>query len=886
MSRVRVMLDGRESEGSPDMTILELARREGVEIPTLCEHRALSPYGSCRVCLVEEEKSGALVASCATAVAPDMVISTQSDRVRKHREMIVRMMLASHPSSCPVCDKGNRCELRRVAADLGIAAPRMDRVAQPTQVLDLNPFIERDMSKCILCGQCIRVCQELVVEGALSYRERGFDAHAATFSDGILGDSECTYCGACVSACPTGAMMEKKRVYSGSGDRTVETVCPYCGCACPIQVTVKGDRIVRVEPADPEQPLCVRGSYGLDFVHSPDRLRTPHIRCGDELVPVDWDEALAYAGENLTRIIESRGPDAAAVLGSSKGTNEENYLLQRFARGVLGTNNVDNGGRLYNAAVRVGLNETIGVPETTDRIGALADAEVIVVVGADLVNSAPQLAYAVRRAVKLGDAQLILIDPGRTRLGWMADMWLQPRFGTDGAFLAAVTHVICEENLVDQEFVARKTEGYQALCDAAAEWSPEWAEELSGIPARHIRQVARRYAGASQAAIIYGTGVTQQNRPGEGVKQLANLTMLTGNLWRTGGGLYAVQKESNGRGACEMGALPDFLPGYHRVDHRGMRRGYEETWGIEVSDAPGLSALEMMLAAERGEIGALYVVGENPLQNYPNPGKMRRALEEVDFLLVQDLFLSETAEMADVVLPAASFCEKDGTFINFEGQIRTLNRVLDPSEGSLTDWEIVLGLSEVMGSSLPFSSVGDIQAEVSDLLPEIGPLDTGRHARDMENGGPGAAARRWPASRGIARFSVPELTLPEPPPEEYPFTLVVSNTLWGQGGGGRTGRSKRLLEFAGDSFVEVCTEDAGRLGLEQGNRVRLVSPVGDITVRAALTDALPQGVLALPAHFRDAPATALFDVTLDRDTRTPMMKSCHVRMERRGSDEG
>ncbi len=884
MSRVPVRLDGRDVRGTPDMTILDLARQEGVEIPTLCEHSALSPYGSCRVCLVEEEKSGAMLAACVTGLAPDMVINTQSERTLKHRKMIVRMMLASHPSSCTVCDKGNRCELRRVAGDLGIASPGMDRVAQPTQIVDLNPFIERDMSKCILCGKCIRICHELVVEGALSYRDRGFAAHAATFGDGVLEGSECTFCGACVSACPTGALMERRRGYTGSGDRTVQTVCPFCGCACPISVTVKGNRLVRVEPADPEQPLCVRGSYGLDFVHSPDRLRKPQIRKNGELVPVEWDEALTYAGERMQEIISDRGSDSAAVLGSSKGTNEENYLLQRFARAVLGTNNVDNGGRLYNAAVRVGLSETIGVPETTDRITALADADVILVVGADLANSAPQLAYAVRRAVRLGDAQLILIDPSRTRVGSMADMWLQPRLGTDTAFLAAVTHVICHEDLVDQEFVARKTEGFEALCDAAAEWTPEWAEEVTGIPAREVRRVARTFAGASQAAIIYGTGITQQSRPAEGVKHLANLTMLTGNLWRAGGGLYAVQKENNGRGACEMGALPEFLPGYHRVDHRGMRRGYEESWNVQVPDTPGLSVLEMMLAAERGEIGALYVVGENPLKNYPNPRKMRRALESVDFLMVQDLFMSETAELADVVLPAASFCEKRGTFINFEGQIRTLNQVFEPEEGALTDWEIILRLAENMGVHLPFASVEDIQEEISDLLPEIGPLDAATHVRDA-NDEAGSAARRWPVSRGIARFCPPELTLPEEPPAEYPFTLVASNTLWGQGGGGRTGRSSRLSEFAGESFVEVSCVDASRLGLQSGDRVRLVSPVGAVAVRASLSEELPAGVLTLPAHFPDAPATALFDVSLDPDTETPIMKSCHVRMERRGSDE-
>ncbi len=877
LETVTVTLDGCEVEGSQDMTILELARESGMQIPTLCDHSALGPYGACRVCLVEDEKTERLVASCVTTIHQGMVINTKSPRALQHRKMIVRLLLASHPTSCAVCDKGNRCDLRRIASDLGIGLTGMYSIPQPGLVEDLNPFIERNPSKCILCGKCIRICRELVVEGALDYLGRGFGVTANTFGKTPLEESECTFCGACVAACPTGALMEKDRVYGGTTRQVVETVCPYCACGCEIRVEVKDGRLVRATPKDEGKPLCVRGSYGLDFVHSSDRLQRPHARRNGKLEETTWDQALGTAADRLREIRDEHGPDSIAVLGSSKATNEDNYLLQRFTRCVIGTNNIDNGSRLYNPATRVGLGDTVGLTGTTNYLENLNGSDVIIVVGADLANSAPQVGYAVRRAALQEETQLIVIDPAKTKLTQFSDMWLQPALGTDILLLIAMAQVICEEDLWDREFVSRKTDGFEDFSSAIRKWSPEWAESMTGISAGKIRSAARAYANAPKAAIVYGSGITQQRRPAESVRALASLAMLTGNVWRPGGGLYAIGRDSNGQGACDLGALPDLLPGYHNIEHRGSRAGFEEAWETDLPEKPGLSALQMLHAAKEGKVRALYVVGENPMQNYPDPAWVTEALSNLDLLIVQDMFLNETAEQADIVLPAASFAEKEGTMTNFEGRINSLKRVIRPLGESLPDWEIVLRLAEKMEQPLPFSSLGDIRAEIMDLLPEIGPLDQ-PHAKDVSSQPP--HAHRWPASRGMAHFRLPKISPVPDAPREYPYTLVITNTLWGQGSGARTGRAPRLQRFAGEIYVEMSEFDAQVLGIESGDKVVLISPVGKVTARVRLNHTLPDGVLALPGHFRQQPTTALFNTSIDPDTGTPMLKSCHVRLER------
>ncbi len=420
MEAITIVLNGIEVSGFPGTTILELARESGVYIPTLCDDPNLAPVGACRLCLVEDERNGALLASCVAPIAPGMAIKTNSPRVVEHRRRILKLILASHPDACLVCDKGNRCQLRRLAAEMGIGLVEYPKIPQPDVIEELNPFIERDLSKCIMCGKCIRADQELVVEGAIDYINRGAAVRPATLNDTPLEKSECTFCGTCVAICPTGAIMEKERLYSGTAPLNVRTICPYCGCGCTLLLGVQNDKVVYSRPP-PDGPvnhgtLCVRGSYGYDFIYSPERLKAPLIKTNNGFQAATWEEALAHVAAEFNRIKKTHGADALAVFGSTRCTNEENYLLQRFARGMLGTNNVDNGSRLYNAASRTGLGMSIGYAGTTGTMDSLEKSQVIMVIGADPEISAPAVAYAIKRAARLKGAELIIIDPRRTSL--------------------------------------------------------------------------------------------------------------------------------------------------------------------------------------------------------------------------------------------------------------------------------------------------------------------------------------------------------------------------------------------------------------------------------------------------------------------------------------
>ncbi len=885
MQPVTITLNGREVSGHPEMTILELARESGITIPTICNEPHLTSIGSCRLCLVENEQNGALLASCVTPIVPGMVINTESPRVMEHRRMIVKLMLASHPDSCLVCDKGNRCQLHQIASDLGIGLLELQRIPQTAAIEEVNPFIERDMSKCILCAKCVRACQELVVEGALDYFQRGFIARPATLNNSPLENSECTFCGVCVALCPTGSLMEKKRVYQGTTKNLVNTTCPYCGCGCSISLEVKDNYIVAARPGkvdtENEGTLCVKGSYGFDFIHSPDRLKKPLVKVNGAFQETSWEKALEETAEALNLIKEQYGPDSLAVLGAVKCTNEENYLLQKFARTVLGTNNIDNSSRLYNPATRLGLGTSIGFPGTTNCLEALEQSEVIVAIGTDPAASAPRVNYAIKRAVKLRGAKLILIDPRRTKLSSFAHLWLRPKVGTDLVLLNSMSRLIIDESLLDKEFVTRKTDNFDALPGALEKYSLEYAETLTGIKKEEIHSAARLYALADQAAIIYGTGITQHPGGTASVKALFNLALLTGNIWRNGGGIYALQRDNNGQGACDMGALPDFLPGYQSTEDLQAKKKFEEHWGVSLPANPGLTALEIMEQIKAGKIKGLYIVGENPVLSFPRSDFVTEALSSLDFLAVQDLFLTETARLAGVVLPAASFAEKEGTFTNFEGKTGRIRKAVAPAGECLPDWEIILRLANKMERPLPFSTIQQVMEEIEELVPLYeGYLDSeGKYQNEW--GFWKRRSHRWHSLKGFPRFSTAEYTPPEKKiNEDYPLTLLTEAVLYHFGTGTRSSRAWRLQQFSPRIFIRINEADAKKLGLSPLDKVRIISPVAELTAAVSITGALPEGIASLPASFPEAPATRLFDINLDTETKTPSLKACNVRIER------
>jgi len=881
---ITITLDGREVSGYPGMTILELAKEAGIDIPTLCHDPQLTSIGACRVCLVEDERNNALLASCVAPIASGMVINTRSPRVLERRKTIVKLMLTSHPDSCLVCDKGNRCQLRQIASDLGIGLVELQRIPQMHSIEEVNPFLERDLSKCILCAKCIRACQELVVEGAIDYFQRGFTTIPATLNNLPLENSECTFCGTCVALCPTGALTEKEKTYRGTTQTVVQTTCPYCGCGCSICLEAKDGHVVRIAPGKESSvnkgTLCVRGSYGCDFIHSPDRLLKPLVKKDDTFEEVSWEEALEQVAAGFKLVKDKRGSDSLAVLGSSKCTNEDNYVLQRFARSILGTNNVDNGGRLYNSASRVGLGSSLGFSGTTNYLGDLEQSELILVIGADLSSSAPAVGYAIKRAVKQRGVKLLLIDPRQTRLSLFAHLWLRPEVGTDVALINGLAKVIIDEGLLDEEFVARRTDNFEAFDESLKKYTLEYVEKITGVTGQDIRAAAQLYAKASRAAIVYGTGISQHTGGTDGVGALANLALLTGNIGRKGSGIYALQRENNGQGACDMGTLPKFLPGYQSVTDARARERFEERWGASLPAEPGLTTLEIMEQVKKGKIKSMYIVGENPVLSFPNSRLVAEILASLDFLVVQDMFLTETAKLANVVLPAASFAEKDGTFTNFEGRVNRVRKAIKPIGESLPDWEIILRLADKIGSPMPYSSLQDVMGEIEELVPSYEAYTDSERQDELAYGETGRTYGRQ-LLKGFARFSPVEYT-PQAGERksDYSFTLLTGTTLYHFGTGSRSSRSLRLKKFSPEAFVEIGESDARKIAIADGEKVKVVSPVGEVTAMVKITDTLREGMLFMPVSFPETRVNELFDIVLNPETKAPSLKACSVKIEK------
>jgi formate dehydrogenase alpha subunit len=695
--------------------------------------------------------------------------------------------------------------------------------------------------------------------------------------------------------CPTGALTEREKSYRGTTQTVVQTICPFCGCGCSICLEAKDGRVVRVTPGKESSvykgTLCVRGSYGCDFIHSPDRLLKPLVKINGDFEETSWEKALQLVATQFHRIKDEYGGDSLAVLGSSKCTNEENYLLQRFARSVLGTNNTDNGGRLYNSASRVGLGSSLSFPGTTNYLTDLEQTELILVIGADPNASAPAVGYAIKRAVKQHGVKLLLIDPRQTKLSLFANLWLRPKVGTDVTLINGLAKVIIDEGLLDEEFVTRRTDNFEAFDGSLKRYTLKYTEEATGVPSQEIRNAARLYAKANQAAIVYGTGITQHITGTDGVKALANLALLTGNIGRRGGGVYALQRENNGQGACDMGTLPKFLPGYRSVADAQARGKFEERWGVSLPAEAGLTALEMMEQAEKGKIKGMYIVGENPILSFPNSRAIRRILASLDFLVVQDMFLTETARLANVVLPAASFAEKEGTFTNFEGRVQRVQKAIAPLGESLPDWEIILRLAHKMGTPMPYSFPQQVMDEIIGCcqLPAYSLYEGGGHLESEAKSLYGAESSshrgvgrihgaQFP--EGFARFCPIEYVPPAKGKKGYPFTLLTGVIFNHFGTGSRSSRSARLKKFCAEASVEMCEPDARGLAIADGEMVKIISPAGEVTAKVKISNALCEGMLFMPISFPETPVNELFDIALNPETGAPSLKACNAKIDK------
>ncbi|MEM3041574.1 MAG: molybdopterin-dependent oxidoreductase, partial [Nitrososphaerota archaeon] len=658
MSQIELTIDGQQVFAKPGQTILEVAKQKGIHIPTLCYHPRLSISGACRVCVVEIEGAPNLAAACAMPVSKGMVVKTSSERVLKARRMVVELLLANHKLDCVTCESNGKCELQDIAYELGIERDkiRFPLIEPKKPVDDSSSLIVRDHNKCILCGRCVRACQEVRQEWVIGFGKRGFNLTISAGIDQSLSDSDCTSCGECVQVCPTGALTEKPSRFKGQWWklRKVTTVCPYCGVGCLVDLYVRDQTIVRVMGNEdgPENmgSLCIKGRFGYDFVQSKQRLTSPMIKKDGVFQKVSWSEALEYVASRFKEIKEKYGADSLAGLSSAKCTNEENYLFQKFIRICFGTNNIDHCARLCHAPTVVGLSRAFGSGAMTNSIREVINSDAILVIGSNTTENHPIIGMYIKQAVMNNGAKLIVADPRKVELVKFSKVWLRHKNGTDVALLNGIMNVILNEGLYDKEFVDTRCEGFEEFAATVSKYTPEAVEEITGVSAERIREAARIYAKSKRGSIFFSMGVTQHTTGVDNVLSVANLAMLTGNVGKESAGVNPLRGQNNVQGACDMGALPNFFTGYQQVTDEAARERLEKAWGTKLSGKAGLTVVEMMNAAYEGRLKGLYIMGENPMVSDPNLNHVKEALERLEFLVVQDIFMTETAQLADVVL--------------------------------------------------------------------------------------------------------------------------------------------------------------------------------------------------------------------------------------------
>ena len=892
---VNLTIDNKPVRVPAGTSILQAAKRCGIEIPNLCYYSKLKkPYGSCRICLVEVEGVSPLLAACCTPVREGMRVLSDSPRVNQTRKVILELLLADHDARCITCEKNADCKLQQLAYEYGIERGRFSCLSCNYGVRRDNPFFEYDIDKCILCGLCVRVCDEITAAGAIHFSKRGFDTRLNTAYE---QPEKCVYCGECMFVCPTGAITSKLGRYKGrKGDLSAtETVCPFCGCGCNLYLqTNKKGEIASVLPRRDSVvnngSLCVKGYFGYDFIRHKDRLSTPLIKENGKFRRAGWEEALDLIAERFGRIKKRFGPDSIAGMSSARCSNEENYLFQKFMRAVIGTNNVDHCARLCHASTVAGLADAFGSGAMTNSIAEIGQAKCIFVTGSNTPETHPVIALQVFKAVRENGAKLIIADPRWLRFTPYAQVWMRQKPGTDVALLNGMMHVIIKEGLQDGAFIAERTEGYEAFAAVVEKYPPRRVQEITGVPAAQIIEAARIYAAGEPATILYSMGVTQHVSGTNAVKAIANLAMLTGNVGKQSSGVNPLRGQNNVQGACDLGALPNVYPGYQKVTDPACRRKFELAWGLELSGKIGLTITEMIKAAGRGTLKALYVMGENPMLSDPDLNQVEKSLKNLDFLVVQDIFLTETAALADVVLPAASFAEKDGTFTNTERRVQRIRKVLSPPGRAKADWRIISELATRMGHPFSYESPARIMEEIARLTPIYG----GISYRRIEKVG-----LQWPCpdkthpgtkylhkgrfSRGLGKFNPVEFVPPpEWPDEEYPFILTTGRLLYHFHTGSMTRRSQGLERVCPRAFVEINTRDAERLGIRDGQMVRVSSRRGQIRIQALVGERCPAGVIFIPFHFKEAAANLLTISTIDPVAKIPELKVCAAKIEKIG----
>ena len=899
MSEIRLTVDGHELTAEPGQTILTVALANGIDIPHLCHDARLTPTGACRLCLVEIEGGRGPDTSCTRLAEDGMVVHTNTDAIRSLRKTILELLVSEHRLACTTCDVNGDCLLQDYAYEYQINENAFPLIKPKSGIVNYtsgNKAIQYDPTKCIRCQRCVKICAEVQMAEALTLRDRAGDVRVTTGFDVRLKDSPCETCGQCVSTCPTGAMFEHTAAAQGRAKDldTVRTTCPYCGVGCQLDLRVNRGtgRIVRSGSETGCVPndgnLCVKGRFGMDFVGKSDRLTTPLIKENGAFREASWDEALDLVAKRFLGLKKQHGPDALAGLSSAKTTNEENYVMQKLVRAVFGTNNVDHCARLCHASTVAGLAQAFGSGAMTNSIEEIRRAPLIFVIGSNTTECHPVIGILIRQAVAFGDTTLVVADPRTISLTEISDLHMRHRPGTDVALVNAMMNVIIEEGLEDKAFIEARTEDFDTLKKAVAECTPEAGAEITGVSADDIRKAARLYASAPGASIVYSMGITQHTTGTDNVLSLANLAMLTGNVGKECTGVNPLRGQNNVQGACDLGALPNVYSGYQKVDDPKVHEKFEKAWGAKLSDKAGLTVVEIMNAAIESGIRGLYIMGENPMLSDPNIGHVREALEALDFLVVQDIFLTETAEFADVVLPAHSFAEKDGTFTNTERRVQRVRTAVDAPGQARPDWDILCDVATRMGYEMSYPDASAIQEEIASVTPIYGGISYSR----IEDVG-----LAWPCpdathpgtkflhaekfSRGKGKFHAVEFKeARELPDEEYPFVLTTGRLLEHWHTRTMTGRCEVLDDLVPHGTLELNPHDAREIGVGVGDRVAVHSRRGRIELPADVTERVVPGTVFLAFHFAEAPANRLTNDALDPVAKIPEFKVCAARIEK------
>lgn len=900
---IHLKIDGIPVEVEKGTTVLAAAKKIGVKIPTLCYLENLLPDGSCRICVVEMTAGGRtwVDTACTTQCAEGMEVDTMSPKVVDSRRKTLDLLLSEHLINCFSCEANGDCKLQSLSVEYGLEKTSYSAPRKLKPIDNTNKFFSYDPNKCILCHRCVNTCNELVGRGAIDTMNRGFGSVIGPAFDDKWLTSTCESCGNCVAACPTGAlsMKRRKKYRKFQVEKKVLTTCPHCATGCQFYALVKDGKVVDTEAYNgPSNKglLCVKGRSGsFDFAQSPDRIKYPLIKNKEtgEFERATWDEALDLVASKFMELKKKYGPDALAGFACSRSPNEDVYMVQKMVRTCFGTNNTDNCARVCHSASVAGLAMTLGSGAMTNPIEDITrKPDVIMLVGSNPEEAHPVVGMQIRQAVKRG-CKLIVVDPRDIGLAKKADIHLKLKPGTNVAFANGMMHVIIEEGLQDEKFIAERTEGYEQIKEIVKKYTPEVVAEICHIDADDLRAAARMYAKANMAPIIYCLGVTEHSTGTEGVMSMSNMALLVGKLGREGCGVNPLRGQNNVQGACDMGASPTDFPGYQKVAKPGVVEKFEKAWGVPLNHNVGTHATDVFPKAISGEIKGLYIYGEDPVVTDPDTTHIIKALKSLDFFVIQELFMTETAKYADVILPGSSYLEKEGTFTNTERRVQRVRKAIDAPGEARLDTDIIIDLMNRMGYPQKHMTSAEIMDEIASVTPSFGGIS---HAR-LDSEEVGGRGLQWPCptkdhpgtyimhvgkfARGLGMFYpaeyVPSAELPD---EEYPIILMTGRILYHYTTRAMTGRTPGLMEIEGKSFIEMNIVDAEKLGIANGDKVRVSSRRGSIESTARVGTKTSPGESWMPFHFPDGNANWLTNAALDKYARIPEYKVCAVKIEK------